>query len=263
MTEAEPQAVGEGFTGKVAVITGGATGLGRAMVHHFGRLGCRVAYCWVPMPGRDVESMSLLTEAALGHAGVEVFARRCDVRRRAEVEQFIADVVDQWGGVDFLINNAGIAHDGALWRLTEEHWHEVLDTNVTGAFHLLAACSEHFRRQRSGRVVNISAHQAVRPGFGVSNYAASKAALEALTKAAAVELGASNVNVNAIAPGFVHTERLDELPQDVIDRARKRAVLGRLAEPDDVANVATFLCSEAARHITGQTIVVDGGLSLG
>jgi NAD(P)-dependent dehydrogenase (short-subunit alcohol dehydrogenase family) len=112
-------------------------------------------------------------------------------------------------------------------------------------------------------VVNISAHQAVRPGFGVANYASSKAALEALTHSAAVELGPSNVNVNAIAPGFVHTERLDELPQDVIDRARKRAVLGRLAEPDDVAHVATFLCSEAARHVTGQTIVVDGGLSLG
>jgi 3-oxoacyl-[acyl-carrier protein] reductase len=263
LAEAKPQSIDAGWTGKVAVITGGATGLGSAMVRHFGQLGCRVAFCWVPMPGRDVESMALLTEATLGHAGVDVIARRCDVRRRDEVERFIADVVEAWGGVHFLINNAGIAHDGALWRLSEAHWHEVLDTNVTGAFHMLAACSEHFRRQRWGRVVNISAHQAVRPGFGVSNYAASKAALEALTRAAAVELGPSNVNVNAIAPGFVHTERLDELPQDVIDRARKRAVLGRLAEPDDVANVATFLCSEAARHVTGQTIVVDGGLSLG
>lgn len=264
MTEAKPQATAGGeWEGRVAVITGGATGLGRAMVHRFGRLGCRVAFCWVPMPGRDVESMALLTEAALGHAGAEVISRRCDVRRRDEVERFIADVVEAWGGVHFLVNNAGIAHDGALWRLSEAHWSEVLDTNVTGAFHCIAACSGQFRTQHWGRVVNISAHQAVRPGFGVANYAASKAALEALTRAAAVELGPSNVNVNAIAPGFVHTERLDELPQDVIDRARKRAVLGRLAEPDDVANVATFLCSEAARHVTGQVIAVDGGLSLG
>ena len=111
-------------------------------------------------------------------------------------------------------------------------------------------------------MVNISAHQASRPGFGVANYAASKAALEALTRSAAVELGPSNVNVNAIAPGFVHTERLDLLPNDVIERARKRAVLGRLAEPEEVANVVTFLCSDAARHITGQTLVVDGGMSL-
>ena len=106
------------------------------------------------------------------------------------------------------------------------------------------------------------AHQAMRPGFGVSSYAASKAALEGLTRAAAVELGPSNVNVNAVAPGFIHTERLDLLPRDLIERTTKRAVLGRLAEPEDIAAVIGFLCSDAARHITGQTIVVDGGLSL-
>lgn len=261
-TEPRPAPVEPGFAGKVAVITGGATGLGRAMVHEFGRLGCRVAFCWVPMPGRDIESMALLTEAAIGHAGTEAFSCRCDVRRRDEVERFIASVIDRWGAVHFLVNNAGIAHDGALWRLSEAHWQEVIDTNVTGAFHCIAACAPQFRDQHWGKVVNISAHQAHRPGFGVANYAASKAALEALTRAAAVELGPSNVNVNAIAPGFVHTERLDQLPVTVIERARKRAVLGRLAEPEDIASVVTFLCSETARHITGQTLVVDGGLSL-
>lgn len=261
-TATQPAPIEPGFAGKVAVITGGATGLGRAMVHEFGRLGCRVAFCWVPMPGRDIESMALLTEAALGHGGAEAFSRRCDVRRRDEVERLIADVTDRWGTVHFLVNNAGIAHDGALWRLSEAHWQEVLETNVTGAFHCLAACAPHFRAQHWGKVVNISAHQASRPGFGVANYAASKAALEALTRAAAVEFGPSNVNVNAVAPGFVHTERLDQLPANVIERARKRAVLGRLAEPEDIASVVSFLCSEPARHITGQTIVVDGGLSL-
>jgi NAD(P)-dependent dehydrogenase (short-subunit alcohol dehydrogenase family) len=110
--------------------------------------------------------------------------------------------------------------------------------------------------------VNVSAHQAGRPGFGVSNYAASKAALEGLTRAAAVELGPAGVNVNAVAPGFIRTERMMMLPKDVIDRARRQAVLGRLAEPEDVAKVVAFLCSDDARHITGQTIVVDGGLSL-
>lgn len=262
LAEPQPAALEPGFEGKVAVITGGATGLGRSMVHEFGRLGCRVAFCWVPMPGRDIESMALLTEAALGHAGAEVFACRADVRRRDEVERFIARVVDKWGTVHFLVNNAGIAHDGALWRMSEAHWAEVLETNVTGAFHCIAAASPHFRAQRWGKVVNISAHQAGRPGFGVSNYAASKAALEGLTRSAAVELGPSNVNVNAVAPGFVHTERLDLLPANVIERARKRAVLGRLAEPEDIASVVSFLCSETARHITGQTLVVDGGLSL-
>lgn len=262
LTEPRPQSIDAGFAGKVAVVTGGATGIGRAMVHEFSRLGCRVAFCWVPMPGRDVESMALLTEAALNHAGNGVLSTRCDVRRRDDVERFIGEIEEKWGGVHFLVNNAGIAHDGALWRLSESHWREVLDTNVTGAFHCLAACAPIFRRQHWGKVVNISAHQAGRPGFGVANYAASKAGLEALTRAAAVELGPSNVNVNAVAPGFVHSERLDLLPHDVIERARKRAVLGRLAEPEDVANVVMFLCSDAARHLTGQTIVVDGGLSL-
>ncbi len=262
LTEPQPAPSESGHSGKVAVITGGATGLGRAMVHEFGRLGCRVAFCWVPMPGRDIESMALLTEAALGHGGAGVFACRADVRRRDEVERFIEQVVERWGTVHFLVNNAGIAHDGALWRMSEAHWQDVLDTNVTGAFHCLAACAPHFRAQRWGKVVNISAHQAGRPGFGVANYAASKAALEGLTRAAAVELGPSNVNVNGVAPGFVHSERLDLLPPNVIERARKRAVLGRLAEPEDIASVVSFLCSDAARHITGQTLVVDGGLSL-
>jgi 3-oxoacyl-[acyl-carrier protein] reductase len=245
----------------VAVVTGGATGLGRAIVRNFADQGCRVAFCWMPMQGRDVESMALLTEAALAHAGTEVYSARCDVRSRDEVVGFIEGVAERWGAIHFLVNNAGIAHDGALWRLTEAHWREVMDTNVTGAFNCLAAASPHFRRQHWGKVVNISAHQAARPGFGVSNYAASKAALEALTRSAAVELGASNINVNAVAPGFIHTERLDKLPSDVIERARKRSILGRLAEPEDVANVVGFLCSDAARHVTGQTIVVDGGLS--
>jgi 3-oxoacyl-[acyl-carrier protein] reductase len=178
------------------------------------------------------------------------------------VEQFVAEVKQKLGGVHFLINNAGIANDGALWRLSQQAWSEVLDTNVTGAFNCIRAVSPIFRSQHFGKIVSVSAHQAERPGFGVANYAASKAALLGLTKAAAVELGPANVNVNAVAPGFIRTERMGMLPSEVIERAQKSSVLGRVAEPDDVAHVISFLCSESARHITGQTIVVDGGLSL-
>ncbi len=262
MTEPKAAPPDADFRGKVAVVTGGATGLGRATALEFGRLGCKVAFCWVEMEGRDVESMAVLTETTLSSTGVEVYAARCDVRNAEHVTTFFAEVIRRFGTVHYLVNNAGIARDGALWRLTPEAWASVLETNVSGAFHCLAACAPHFRRQRWGKVVNVSAHQATRPGFGVANYAASKAALEGLTRAAAVELGPSNVNVNAVAPGFVHTERLDELPQSVIDLSRNRSVLGRLAEPDDIAHVVVFLCSDAARHITGQTLVVDGGLSL-
>ena len=138
-----------------------------------------------------------------------------------------------------------------------------MDTNVTGAFNCIRAVAPIFRRQHYGKIVNVSAHQADRPGFGVANYAASKAALEGLTRAAAVELGPANVNVNAVAPGFIRTERMAMLPAGSHragpEAARSSAAL---AEPDDVAHVISFLCSDAARHITGQTIVVDGGLSL-
>jgi 3-oxoacyl-[acyl-carrier protein] reductase len=247
---------------QVVIVTGGATGLGRVIALEFARLGCRVAFCWYEMDGRDVEANALLTETTLSAMGAEVYAARCDVRDREQVERFIDDVAGRFGSVHHLVNNAGIAHDGALWRLSSAAWSAVMATNVNGAFHCLSACSPYFRRQRWGKVVNVSAHQARRPGFGVSNYAASKAALEGLTRSAAVELGPSNVNVNAVAPGFIRTERLDQLPRDLIERTRKRAVLGRLAEPEDVARVILFLCSDAARHITGQTIVVDGGLSL-
>ena len=262
LEEPRPRSIGKGWRGKVAIVTGGATGLGRHIAMEFGRLGCNVAFCFVNMPGRDVSEQALLTETALAGMGIEVHARRCDVRDREAVEQFVAEVKQKLGGVHFLINNAGIANDGALWRLSHQAWSEVLDTNVTGAFNCIRAVSPTFRSQHFGKIVSVSAHQAERPGFGVANYAASKAALLGLTKAAAVELGPANVNVNAVAPGFIRTERMGMLPSEVIERAQKSSVLGRVAEPDDVAHVISFLCSESARHITGQTIVVDGGLSL-
>ena len=260
--QAQPLAVAAGFTAKVAIVTGGATGLGRSIALEFSRLGCNVAFCFVDLPGRDVTEQALLTETACNAMGANVHATRCDVRDRGAVERFVTDVKARFGTVHFLINNAGIAIDGALWRLSESAWAEVLDTNVTGAFNCIRSVAPIFRGQRYGKIVNVSAHQAERPGFGVANYAASKAALLGLTRAAAVELGPANVNVNAVAPGFIRTERMRMLPKEVIERAQKSSVLGRVAEPEDVAHVIAFLCSEEARHITGQTIVVDGGLSL-
>lgn len=251
-----------GLKGKVVVVTGGATGLGRGICMEFAKRKVNVAFCFKELPGRDISEMALLTETSLLAMGVKVFAARCDVRDRAGVESFLARAKEHLGGLHFLVNNAGIGVDGALWRLSDEAWKDVLDTNVTGAFNCIRAAAPVFRTQKFGKIVNVSAHQASRPGFGVSNYAASKAALEGLTRAAAVELGPAGVNVNAVAPGFIRTERMTMLPKDVVERARLKAVLGRLAEPEDVARVVAFLCSDDARHITGQTIVVDGGLSL-
>jgi 3-oxoacyl-[acyl-carrier protein] reductase len=258
----DPLRVSEGLPGRVAIVTGGATGLGRAICLDLAQRGCAVAFNYVNLPGRDISAQALLTETAIKAYGVPVFSERCDVRQAAEVEHFVAEARDRLGGIHFLVNNAGMTHDGALWRLSPEAWQEVLDTNVTGAFNGMHAVAPHLRAQRYGKIVNIASHQAFRPGFGIANYAASKAALIGLTRAAAVDLGSANVNVNAVAPGFVKTELLAHLPREILERAERESVLGRVAEPEDVARVVTFLCSEAARHITGQTIVVDGGLTL-
>ena len=249
--------------GRVAIVSGGATGVGRAIGLEFAQRGVHVAFNYVDLPERDILEQALLTETALRAHGVRVFSDRCDVRNRDDIERFVAAANDELGGVHFLVNNAGISHDGALWRLSDEAWREVLDTNVTGAFNCTRAVAPYYRAQRFGRIVNIASHQALRPGFGVSNYATSKAALIGLTRSCAVELGASNVTVNAVAPGFVRTEMLARLPREVLERAEKSAVLGRVADPEDVARVVAFLCSDDARHVTGQVILVDGGLTLG
>ena len=264
-TEPQPQQqrLAETIHGRVVVVTGGATGLGRATALEFAQRGVAVAINYVDLPDRDVAAQALLTETAIRGLGVPVYCARCDVRNHADVEKFMTTVRERLGGVHYLVNNAGVAHDGALWRLSPEAWQEVLDTNVTGAFNCIQAVAGSMRAQRYGKIVNVASHQAFRPGFGIANYAASKAALIGLTRSAAVDLGPSNVNVNAVAPGFVKTDLLAKLPREVLERAEHESVLGRVAEPEDVARVIVFLCSEEARHITGQVIVVDGGLTLG
>ena len=249
--------------GRVVLVTGGATGLGRAMALEFARRQAHVAFNYVDLPGRDIAEEALLTETMLTSLGAKVFSANCDVRDRDAIDRFVATARDALGGLHFLVNNAGITNDGALWRLSDHAWREVLDTNVTGAFNCIRAVASHFRSQHFGKVVNIASQQALRPGFGVSNYATSKAALMGLTRSSAVELGPSNVNVNAVAPGFVRTELLAGIPPEILMQAETGAVLTRMADPADIARVVTFLCSEEARHITGQVIVVDGGLTLG
>ncbi len=261
-TRPSPQRLAETVHGRVAIVTGGATGLGRATAIEFAQHGTAVAINYVDLPDRDVAAQALLTETAIRALGVPVYCARCDVRNRDEVERFVTSVRERLGGVHYLVNNAGVTHDGALWRLSSAAWQEVLDTNVTGAFNCIQAVAGPMRAQRFGKIVNVASHQAFRPGFGIANYAASKAAVIGLTRSAAVDLGPSNVNVNAVAPGFVKTDLLSALPREVLERAEHESLLGRVAEPEDVARVIAFLCSDAARHITGQVIVVDGGLTL-
>jgi 3-oxoacyl-[acyl-carrier protein] reductase len=245
--------------GRGAVVTGGATGIGRAISLELARHGANIAFNYLD-DGDGVREEAERTGMELRQLEVTVYFRECDVRNPRDVQRFVDESVARLGRLDILVNNAGVGRDRALWRMTDRDWSDVLDTNLSGAFHMIRAMAPIFRSQQDGKIVNISSIHGLRSEFGLANYSASKAGLLGLTRSAAIELGPSNVNVNAVAPGYIRTTRLtDAVPAEILDRARERSVLGRLGDPQDVANVVLFLCSEQARHITGAVVPVDGG----
>ena len=246
--------------GHGAIVTGGATGIGRAIVLELARHGVHVAFNYVDDRDGATRREAEATLAQVRQLEVNGLCRLCDVRDVVAVERFVAETVDAFGSVHILVNNAGIARDRALWRMEEHEWRDVIDTNLTGAFNMIRAVAPHMRAQQHGKIVNVSSVHGLRSEFGLANYAASKAGMIGLTHSAAVELGPANVNVNAVAPGYIRTTRLTKgVSPEVLDRARERSVLGRLGDPQDVANVVLFLCSERARHVTGVVVPVDGG----
>ena len=243
-----------------AIITGGSTGLGRAIALELARSGADIAFNYIEGTNGHASAEAERTAAELRDLEARVICRVCDVRDPEAVSAFVGEVNAMFGGVHILVNNAGIGRDRALWHMTDEQWRDVLDTNLTGAFNMIRAVAPLFRRQQLGKIVNVSSVHGLRSEFGLSNYSASKAGLLGLTHSAAIELGPSNVNVNAVAPGYIRTTQLTaQVPAEVLDRAREQSVLGRLGDPQDVANIVVFLCSERARHITGAIIPVDGG----
>lgn len=245
--------------GKVALVTGGSTGIGRAVVQELAQLGVNVAFCFLDRGPADSEGAAEVARR-LRQLEVRCRFRACDVRDAAEVEAFVAEVREEMGGLHILVNNAGIHEDRALWRMSDDAWNNVLETNLNGVFYFTRAVAPYFREQEYGKIVNITSIHGIRSEFGLSNYCSSKAGVIGLTRSSAVELGPRNINVNAVAPGYIRTTRLTEgVSAEILDQARDRSVLGRLGDPQDVAHVVSFLCSEAARHITGAVIPVDGG----
>lgn len=260
--EALPQPAriyGELF-GTGAIVTGGASGLGRAIALELARHGVHIAFNYLDNGDGRMQDAAERTVRELRQMQVTVVCRPCDVRDAEAVNAFVAEADNALAGLHILVNNAGIARDRALWRMEDDEWRDVLETNLTGAFNMIRAISPIVRAQQHGKIVNVASVHGLRSEFGLSNYAASKAGLIGLTRSAAVELGPSNINVNAVAPGYIRTTRLtDGVSPEILDRARERTVLGRLGDPQDVASVVAFLCSERARHITGAVIPVDGG----
>ena len=258
-TAPEPEAEGESLRGRVAVVTGGSSGIGRATVMAFAEAGANVAFNYLDN-GEDDRRMAEETCEMLQGRDVRVFARAADVREPGEASAFIAQAHDRLGGLHFLVNNAGIGRDRALWRMSDEEWQSVVDTNLSGAFYCTRAAAPFMRAQEFGKIVNVSSVHGLSSEFGLVNYCSTKAGLIGFTRSAALELGSANINVNAVAPGYIRTTQLTErVPAEILDRARERSVLGRLGDPQDVASVILFLCSEASRHITGAVIPVDGG----
>ena len=239
---------------KNAILTGGSVGIGCSIAPALARAGANVALNY--RRHADEANQIVADIEKIGRKGLAV---KADVSSFDAAQAMVKTVVDEFGSVDILVCNAGVNRDGVIWKMTEQQWDEVIDINLKGYFNYMRAVAPYFREQKYGRIVNITSINGMRGKFGQSNYAASKAGIIGLTKTVARELGSSRVTVNAIAPGMIMTDMAKKLEQKWLDIATAETVLNKLGEPEDVANLVVFLSSDAAGHITGQVISVDGG----
>ena len=240
-----------GLDGKVAMVTGGARGIGKAIAAALAADGAKLAVVDLDLANAEA------TAAGLG-GGARGFA--ANVAKAADVDAVVEAVERDLGPIDILVNNAGITRDGLLMRLSEADWDAVLNVNLKAAFLTMKAVTRGMMKRRSGRVINIASVVGVVGNKGQANYSASKAGLIGLTKTIAKELASRNVLVNAVAPGFIETDMTAALPAEARQALSAQIALGRLGTPADIAAVVAFLASEGASYITGQVIVVDGGM---
>jgi 3-oxoacyl-[acyl-carrier protein] reductase len=247
--------VADGLAGKVALVTGGSRGIGRAVAEALAQQGTSVAV----VAGRDMAAAEE-TAAFIRDGGGESVAMQGDISEAAQVERLVADTIAALGRLDILVNNAGVTRDGLILRMEEADWDAVLNVNLKGAFLCTKAALKPMVRQKSGGIVNITSVMGLRGNAGQANYAAAKAGLIGLTKSTAWEVASRGIRVNAVAPGFITTRMTEGLPEGMTAEALKRIPLGRLGCPEDVAGVVVFLCSKAASYVTGQVLVVDGGM---
>jgi len=243
---------------QVALVTGGSRGIGRGIVKALAAEGAKVAFVF---KGSQSAAEILVQEA--GVAGVTVIALQCDVTDPVQVQAVVDKVDKEFGRLDILVNNAGVIRDDLLVRMEPDAWKTVIDTNLGGTYNFCRAVAYTMMKQRRGRIINISSVAAEHVNPGQTNYAASKGAINAFTRALAVELASRNVTVNAVAPGFIETDMSEAVRNKAGDIIKKLIPMRRIGQPDDIAKVVVFLASDASAYMTGQVLTVDGGLSLG
>ena len=244
--------------GRVAFVTGASRGIGRAIAVALGTAGHRVAFCY-----SSDHAGAKDTQAAVEATGVDAYAVQADVADADSVDHAFSEIEGALGPVELLVNNAGITRDGLLMRMSDEHWGDVLQINLTGAFHTIRRASPKMMRGRFGRIVNVSSVSGQTGQAGQANYSAAKAGLVGLSRAVARELAPRNITCNVVAPGPIVTAMTDGLPDDWHAWATQTVPLGRLGTPEEVGVVVAFLCSDAAGYVTGAIVPVDGGLGMG
>jgi 3-oxoacyl-[acyl-carrier protein] reductase len=238
---------------KVAIITGGASGIGKATAIRFAQEGAQIAI-WDVQEERGQEVIKILLEM-----GSQAIFYNVDIADAAQVQEAVNAVMKDFDKIDILINNAGIVRDATLIKLTAEQFDSVIDVNLKGVFNCTKAVAPHMIERGYGRIVQASSVVALYGNFGQTNYVASKAGIIGMTKVWARELGRKGITVNAVAPGFIATEMVDTIPENIKNGMKERGPLNRLGAPEDVANVYLFLASDEASYVNGSVISIDGG----
>ncbi|MGD2096375.1 MAG: 3-oxoacyl-[acyl-carrier-protein] reductase [Desulfobacterales bacterium] len=239
------------FENKVVMVTGGAAGIGKVTAVNFAKEGAKVAICDVNIQAGEATAKELGPEASFAQV---------DVANSASVSDWVETVMERYGQIDVLINNAGITRDGLIMRMKEEDWDAVISVNLKSAFNCIKAISKIMVRQKSGRIINLASVVGVMGNPGQANYVASKAGMIGLTKTVARELGSRGVTVNAVAPGFIETDMTAVLSEKAREAMLSIIPLQRAGSPQDVADAIMFLASDSAAYITGQVLHVTGGM---
>lgn len=239
---------------KRALVTGGSSGIGRCVAETLARDGCDVGIFYL---GEEADGRAVCER--IESLGRRAWSRVGDVRESEQVDAAVETFVAELGGIDILVNNAGVFRDTVIWKMSDAQWCEVIDIDLSGMFRFARAVVPTMRKQGSGSIVNVSSINGLRGKFGQTNYSAAKAGVIGFTKALARETARFGVTVNAVAPGMIQTPILDAIPAGELEKSVDEILLGRIGQPEDVAELISFLCSERARFITGEVIRVDGG----